>query len=145
LFGPTSCGKSEWVRRRYPQVFLVPLSAKSGGEFWLDGYNGERQIFLDEFRAQVPLDVVKVLCDQFPTQVPYKGGFVPWSCDTVIFASQHHPDDWWPGDDRASALDRAAFAGYSDGEILWLSWSSPSLSCLLRDLSVLSCFLGCWS
>lgn len=86
------------------------MSAKSGGECWLDGYNGERTIVLDEFRGQIPLDFVKNICDQYHFQIAVKGGFVPFSPDNVVFTSQHHPDDWWPGDPHATPEDRAAFA-----------------------------------
>lgn len=65
---------------------------------------------LDEFRAQVPLNAIKILCDRYHVQTPFKGGFVPWSCDVVCFTSQHHPDDWWPGDPAVSTQDREAFA-----------------------------------
>jgi hypothetical protein len=87
----------------------VPLSTGLDRKLWLDGYNGERCVVFDEFRGQVPIDAVKILCDHYGAQAPFKGGFVPWLCDVICFTSQLHPDQWW-AEDAISAADRAAFA-----------------------------------
>lgn len=88
----------------------MPLSSGNERKLWLDGYNGERCVLFDEFRGQIPIDPIKIICDQYSVQTPFKGGFVPWICDVVCFTSQVHPDSWWLDDDYVTEADRRAFA-----------------------------------
>lgn len=97
LYGPTSSGKSFWVRSRYTDVFDVPLSSVHGGQTWFDGYNGERCMLLEEFYDQIPLPVLLRLTDRYSMQLPVKGGFVPHASTRIIFTSNHHPSRWWGG------------------------------------------------
>lgn len=53
MYGPTSAGKSSWVREHFPDVYDVPLPTTTNGQAWFDGYNGERAIVLDDFYSQV--------------------------------------------------------------------------------------------
>lgn len=60
------------------------------GTQWFDGYDGQRVAIFDDFRAKgTKFEFLLRLCDRYPLQVPFKGGFVNWKPDWIIFTTPH--------------------------------------------------------
>lgn len=99
LYGPTGTGKTRDAYIKYwpdePHYVWRP----SNGNWW-DGYDGQKKIIVDEFRAQMTWsDILGLLCrNEF--RAPFKGGFVNIVADKFVFTSPFPPREWYKKDDR---------------------------------------------
>lgn len=91
LHGKTGTGKT-----RSAWQLGCALSAPSdvwfapAGTLWFDGYDGQRVVIFDDFRAKgTKFEFLLRLTDRYPLQVPFKGGFVNWKPDWIIFTTPH--------------------------------------------------------
>ncbi len=81
--GPTGQGKTHACRKLYPDAFWAWESEQA----WMDRYDGETTIVLDEFMGSFPLRFMLQLCSEAPLLMPIKGGFVSCRATTVVFTS----------------------------------------------------------
>lgn len=91
LHGKTGTGKtrSAWelgcAVSAPSEVWFAPA-----GTQWFDGYDGQRVAIFDDFRPKgTKFEFLLRLCDRYPLQVPFKGGFVNWKPDWIIFTTPH--------------------------------------------------------
>lgn len=91
LYGKTGTGKtrSAWelgcAVSAPSEVWFAPA-----GTQWFDGYDGQRVAIFDDFRAKgTKFEFLLRLTDRYPLQVPFKGGFVNWKPDFIIFTTPH--------------------------------------------------------
>lgn len=70
------------------------------GQLWLEGYQGEEVMLLDDFRGQVPLTEVLRLTHEYRSRQNVKGT----SCDVnpaiVVFTSNYHYNEFWPSESK---------------------------------------------
>lgn len=96
LYGPSGCGKTRLV---YETHTLEDLYAKPvDDKFWFDGYDQHPTVLLDDFAGRVSkLSLVNLLrlLDRYPIQLPFKGGYVWFSPDTIYLTSNIHPRNWY--------------------------------------------------
>lgn len=60
----------------------------NGGTQWFDGYDGQRVAIFDDFRAKgTKFEFLLRITDRYPLQVPFKGGFVNWKPDYIVFTT----------------------------------------------------------
>lgn len=92
FWGPTDTGKSHraW-RLAGPDVFSKDPRSK----FW-DGYTGQRNVIIDEFRGT--LDVTHLLrwLDKYPCFVEVKGSSKPLMATQYYITSNIPPEQWYP-------------------------------------------------
>ncbi|UOK21042.1 replication associated protein [Chifec virus UA13_111] len=67
IYGPTGTGKSHKVHTDAPEAYIKPLGDKDVG--WWDNYNGEEDVWLDDFRGQIPYAELLTLADKWPKTV----------------------------------------------------------------------------
>lgn len=65
---------------------------------WWDGYQGEKNIIIDEFRGQVSISLVLRWLDPagYPLTLEVKGGGCVAHFTNVIITSNLHPLEWYP-------------------------------------------------
>lgn len=109
FWGPSEVGKSRagWsftddLSRCYP----VPLSA--GPSVWFDHYipGYHRAVIFDDYYHNFKFSFLLQLLDRYPIYVPYKGGFLPFTCPTIIITSNIGLHDQYPNIPDALALWR---------------------------------------
>lgn len=70
-------------------------------KFW-DGYKGETNVLIDEFRGEIGISHLLKWCDKYKCTVENKGGGVPLAATNIIITSNIHPKDWWKDLDNAT-------------------------------------------
>lgn len=99
IIGPTGIGKSHFVWSAMlgsgMDSYVLPYpSSTSHAVFW-PGYNGQKILFLDEYRGQLPLSDFLKVTDKYPVQVRTDTTAFRWLQVTHIFITCNDPPDWW--------------------------------------------------
>jgi len=97
VYGETGVGKTRCCFEFSERFFGEDVWLSSGGLRWFDGYDGQRVIIIDDFRAkQLPggggFSFFLRLLDRYPMSVEFKGGFVPWSPEVIFITSAYDPE-----------------------------------------------------
>jgi len=90
--GRTGTGKS---RRAWEEagVCAYPKDPRSK---WFDGYKGEENIVIDEFRGTIDISHLLRWLDRYPVRVECKGSSVPLQATKIWITSNLAPTDWYP-------------------------------------------------
>lgn len=104
FWGPTGTGKSF---RAWEEAGPSAYPKSSRSKFW-DGYQGEQDVILDEFRGAIDVAYLLTWLDRYPVRVEIKGSSKPLSATRFWFTSNLHPRDWYPEIDHLTyeALER---------------------------------------
>lgn len=91
-YGETGTGKTHRAFNGVPpdprEVYLWNYD---GG--WQDGYVGQRTVILNEFRGQIPMSELLMLCDKWPATVRRRGREpAPFLASKIIVTSSMPPD-----------------------------------------------------
>lgn len=108
-WGPSGTGKSFAASK-----LCLPDRTyfKPAGHWWpayapAIGDEGHHLVVIDEFdKDPMSYEEFLTLCDRYPKQVPYKGGFSLFNSPTIVFTSTQHPRDWWPDKDFSQVSRR---------------------------------------
>ncbi len=107
-YGPPGSGKTRCVYDEYPHVYSSPLMGRG---FWLDGYDNDPVVLIDDFggaRSHISRPELLRLLDRYPVKVPVKGGFVQWNPSSIFLTTNYHPSEWydWKDSTQWDALVR---------------------------------------
>ncbi|QDJ95273.1 replication-associated protein [Capybara virus 33_cap3_6684] len=104
LWGRTGTGKS---RRAWDEATLDAYPKDPRTKWW-DGYTGQDNVVIDEFRGGVDIAHVLRWFDRYPVLVETKGGAVPLRATTIWITSNLSPRAWYPTLDEETyeALER---------------------------------------
>ncbi len=103
LFGKTGKGKTRTVHETWKEegYWRLPVC---GGRLWFDGYDGHKNVLLDDFNGKMSkvgrVQLLQIL-DRYVVQVEVKCSFVWWHPENIAVTSNYHPREWykWNGDD----------------------------------------------
>lgn len=98
-WGRTGVGKSRLAWEQFPSAY-----PKDPRNKWWDGYQGQRQVIIDEFRGDIGISHVLRWCDRYPVLVETKGSSTTLNAETIIFTSNLHPKDWYKELDEETYL-----------------------------------------
>lgn len=110
LVGPTRCGKTRFVYEESEDLY--DLICEKGETLWFDGYEGETDLLLDEFRGGCDYAVLLRLLDRYPMRLRVKGGHTYAKWNRVYITSNLRPEAWFEHKD-ISAL-KARFTSVKD-------------------------------
>lgn len=97
--GPTGAGKSKAVGAKYASAYRFDVS-NGGSSEWLDGYEGEDTIVMDEFRGELSFKMIKMLCGWDPCTFQVKGSMVNVLAKKFVFTSTQPPEGWYEDPDK---------------------------------------------
>lgn len=100
FYGPTGTGKS---RRAWDEAGMDAYSKDPRSKFW-DGYRGEENVVIDEFRGSIDISHVLRWFDRYPVRVEVKGSSTPLCAKRVWITSNLHPMDWYKDLDATTYL-----------------------------------------
>lgn len=105
VYGSTGSGKSRYAREQTSEERYV-WHPQQGT--WFDGYYGQKEIIMEEFRGQIPLGMLLSLLDRYDSKVQSKGGMMEFNSTKIIITSPTHPDQWYKEDplDDLQQLER---------------------------------------
>lgn len=67
----------------------------SGKTVWMDGYDGQKDILIDEFYGWLPLTFFLNLLDRIPMRLQTKGGSTQFAAERVFITSNANPTTWY--------------------------------------------------
>lgn len=105
FWGGTGTGKS---RRAWDEAGEGCYSKCPRSKFW-DGYQGQKNVVIDEFRGGIDVAHILRWCDRYPVRVEVKGSSRPLDAERIWFTSNVDPERWYPELDeetRAALLRR---------------------------------------
>lgn len=91
-YGPPGTGKSRTAMEKYPNAY------RKAQNKWFDGYQGEKEIILDDLDTGSLGHLLKIWADRYPCTGEVKGGTVNLVHRTFCVTSNYHPRDLWPDD-----------------------------------------------
>jgi len=105
LWGPTGTGKTRDAYTKFWPDEPHYLWKPSNGNWW-DGYDGQKKIIIDEFRAQMTWSDMLGLLDRNEYRAPFKGGFVNIVADKFVITSPFPPPFGYRQDDRYDRIEQ---------------------------------------
>lgn len=104
FWGPTGVGKS---RRAWDEAGLSAYPKDPRTKFW-DGYSGQENVVIDEFRGGIDISHLLRWLDRYPTIVEIKGSSTVLRAKNIWITSNLEPRRWYPDldDDTMAALMR---------------------------------------
>lgn len=92
-YGTTGVGKSKIAREETDKDTRYVWNPSN--DKWFDGYEGQPQLIMEEFRGQLPFGFILALTDRYDMKVQYKGGMIEMVATKIIFTSPKHPREWY--------------------------------------------------
>lgn len=68
---------------------------KPNGQWW-DRYDQQENVILDDYDGYINFREFLQLCDAYPHQIPFKGGFKKFNSKRIIITANIDPDVWYP-------------------------------------------------
>lgn len=91
IYGETGTGKSHYAFKDFNPETHYRWIDDNG---WWDGYTGQEIIIIDEFRGQIPYNILLQLIDKYPFSVKRRCREpIPILAKKVIITSSMHPED----------------------------------------------------
>lgn len=91
-WGRTGTGKSRTV---WEKAGMDAYPKDPCSKFW-DGYRGQDQVVIDEFRGTIGISHLLRWLDRYPVLVEVKGSSVVFKATKVWITSNLHPSMWYP-------------------------------------------------
>lgn len=108
FWGDTGTGKS---RRAWDEAGLDAFPKEPTTKFW-DGYRGQENVVIDEFRGVIEISHLLRWLDRYPVSVEAKHGAVEFRARRLWITSNLSPADWYPNaDEETKAALRRRFKG----------------------------------
>lgn len=101
MWGATGTGKT---RTAMEAGDIYKLNQNTNGTLWFDGYDGEKNLLLDDFYGWIKFGELLTILDGYPYRCQIKGGSAWARWTTVYITSNKSPNEWYNRD--ISALRR---------------------------------------
>jgi len=105
-WGKTGAGKS---KRAWEEASFDAFPKDPNTKFW-DGYSGQENVVIDEFRGCISISHMLRWLDRYPVIVEVKGSSCCFKARKIWITSNLSPDDWYPDlDSETKAALRRRF------------------------------------
>ena len=91
FWGSTGCGKSHTA---WELAGLDAYPKDPNTKYW-DGYQGQENVVVDEFRGRIDISHMLRWCDKYPVNVENKFGGTTLCAKNIWITSNLPPDLWW--------------------------------------------------
>lgn len=95
IYGPPGLGKTTWVREQ-----LDPNNYwKSPNNNWWDGYDGQEDVVMDDYKSWLPWSELLQVMDGNPLLVQIKGDMVQFRAKRLFITTNFSPREWYGKED----------------------------------------------
>lgn len=94
-WGPTGTGKTWTAENTFEAAGLSYYTWKPTNGNWWTGYDGEENVVIDEFRANIPMGELLSLLGAGKCTVQIKGGAVKFRGTRIFITSPMNPKHWY--------------------------------------------------
>lgn len=101
IFGAPGVGKSFYARQHYGSSLYLKAQNK-----WWDGYQGEKNVLLDDFDCKALGHYIKIWADAYAFMAECKGSSIQIRPDNFIITSNYMPEDIFDDPVLAAAVRR---------------------------------------
>lgn len=101
IYGPPGVGKSHFARRSYGHSLYLKAQNK-----WWDGYQGEKNVLLDDLDCKVLGHYLKIWADKYAFMAECKGSSIQIRPDNFIVTSNYTPEQLFEDPILAKAIRR---------------------------------------
>lgn len=115
-YGDTGTGKTRKVIEQSGEDWFK-LDQNSDSKVWWDGYNGQKNIIIDDFYGWIKYGHLLNVLDGHPLRLAVKGSFAFAAYTTVYITSNKHPEDWYK-----QGLSEALERRFTKGGIYQMKW-----------------------
>ncbi len=77
------------------EFFSMITPASTAHTPWMDGYNGEKNVIIEDFEGSISFRIFLRMLDKYPNNMQVKGGSVQVAPDNVWITSNVHPRKWY--------------------------------------------------
>jgi len=109
-WGATGTGKThcamlvDWPEER---SYVWDPSLKGSNVVWFDGYDYEKKVVLEEFRAgSMPYAQMLRLLDRYEAKVQVKGFVTEFVATKIVITSPFHPKRWFPNLEKGDGVEQ---------------------------------------
>lgn len=95
IMGESGIGKTWSVFDLAPETYRPVIAGPQ--VIWWDGYNGQDVVCFDDFAGQLNAQQLFQYLDEYPLNLPFKGGFTPARYTKVFITTNRDPADWYGG------------------------------------------------
>lgn len=95
--GVSGSGKTFSAYTEAPKAYW-----KDSTTIWWDGYKGQEEVIIDEFRGGIAVELLLRWLDGYPVSVQVKGGSRAIAARKFWITSNRHPKHWYPDLDARS-------------------------------------------
>jgi len=92
FWGKTGTGKS---RRAWDEAGLLAYPKDPSTKWW-DGYRGNAEVIIDEFRGRIAIEHILRWLDRYPVLIETKGGATVLNATRIWLTSNVDPRLWYP-------------------------------------------------
>ena len=100
FWGSTGTGKS---RRAWDEATWDAYPKDPNSKFW-DGYRGQENVVIDEFRGAISISHMLRWLDRYPTIVEVKGSSCVFNAKRIWITSNLGPEMWYPDLDAETTM-----------------------------------------
>ncbi len=75
--------------------WTMPTPPSSGHIPWIDGYNGEEDVVLEDFSGEINFRTLLRMLDTYPIPMQVKGGMVNFRPKRIYISTNVHPNMWY--------------------------------------------------
>lgn len=105
-WGPSGTGKS-WRVQREARIgaYHMLITTKDRLPFF-DGYHGQEDVIIDEYRGEIPFPIFLQMLDRYPLTVQIKGSSATFLAKRIFITSNLPPHRWYPFEEDVKPLLR---------------------------------------
>lgn len=104
-FGKSGCGKSHRAFEEAGDATNVYDWDDDNG--WWDNYHGQENVIIDEFRGQIPFNMLLKMCDKYRFSVKRRNvGLIPFTSKKIFITSVLRPEEVYKNMDANDSLDQ---------------------------------------
>lgn len=93
-------GKTKHVYDEHDDIYVKDETQ------WWDGYTGNDVILFDDFRGQIPFNVMLRILDRYPYQGQVKGGYTHINSEHIFITSCKKPTEIYKSEDVKENIDQ---------------------------------------